>query len=112
MLQTMDMIAIRAILDADPVWSAYGLADLQPAFRDYCRWYPVQTDSGDGLALIFTALDPPVLLTVGQSEAVAAALRQADLPPTMILTRSALCSGWRCRWGSAIDRFLLPIENA
>jgi GNAT superfamily N-acetyltransferase len=86
MSQTIETNVIRAILNSDPVWSAYGLADLQPEFMRYCRWYPGQSEDGDGLALIFTALNPPVLLTVGADKAVVAALRRADLPPTVYIS--------------------------
>lgn len=80
------MTTIRHILQTDPIWCAYALADLQPAFQPYCQWHPVQTEDGEGLALIFTALDPPILLTVGAVAAVAQALAQATLPPAVFIS--------------------------
>ncbi|MFZ1752818.1 MAG: GNAT family N-acetyltransferase [Caldilineaceae bacterium] len=82
----VDTDAIRKILLADPVWSAYALADLREDLLPYCRW----AVAGDGLALIFTGLEPPILLTVGSPKDVAAALAgasaQAALPEEVYLS--------------------------
>lgn len=66
---------IRAILLADPIWSAYALADLQPAYEPHCRWGTITTRGLDqrertGLALLFDGLKPPILLTVGEPDLV------------------------------------------
>jgi len=79
---SVDANAIREILLTDPVWSAYALADLRADLMPMCRW----TVAGDGLALIFTGLEPPILLTVGSVGAVAAALAQAELPEEVYLS--------------------------
>lgn len=73
---------LREILRVDPVWSAYALADLRADLLPMCRW----TVTGDGLALVFTGLEPPILLTVGSPEDVADALAQAELPEEVYLS--------------------------
>lgn len=73
---------LRPILMHDPVWSAYALADLRADLLPMCRW----TVAGDGLLLIFTGLEPPILLTVGPAADVAAALAEADLPEEVYLS--------------------------
>jgi hypothetical protein len=73
---------LREILRVDPVWSAYALADLRADLLPMCRW----TVAGDGLALIFTGLEPPILLTVGSPGDVAEALAGAELPEEVYLS--------------------------
>jgi ribosomal protein S18 acetylase RimI-like enzyme len=81
-----DFTTIRRILMTDPTWSAYALADLQPAFAPYTHWYLGQSAKGDGLALVFTALMPPILVTVGPAPAISAALAQAQLPAQVFIS--------------------------
>lgn len=78
--------AIRNILRTDPIWSAYALMDLQPDFAPHCRWFTARASGGEGLALLYTGLEPPVLLTVGDAGAVDEALAQIDLPPRVYLS--------------------------
>jgi GNAT superfamily N-acetyltransferase len=73
---------LRRLLNQDRLWAAYALADLQPAFIDYCQWGVSQA----GVALLFTALEPPPIFTMGPVEAVAAALAQLTLPEQIYLT--------------------------
>ena len=77
---------VLRVLMADPTWAAYALADLQPAFAPYCRWLTAQAGEGEGVALHFTLLEPPVLLTAGAPDAVAAALADAELPPEVYVS--------------------------
>lgn len=79
---TIETTRIREILTVDPVWSAYALADLRADLMPMCRW----SVAGDGLALIFTGLEPPILLTVGTPGDVADALAQAELPEEAYLS--------------------------
>ncbi len=83
---TPELAGIRAVLMADPLWAAYGLADLQPRFAPYCRWYLADSPAGPGLVLLFSGLTPPVLLTVGTVDGVEAALAQAPLPATIYMS--------------------------
>jgi ribosomal protein S18 acetylase RimI-like enzyme len=79
---------IRSILMTDPIWAAYALADLQPAFELYCRW--LAAESSEGLVLLFSGLEPTVLMSVGTPEAVGSALTQAskagELPERVYLS--------------------------
>ena len=77
---------IRAILRRDPVWAAYALADLQPAFDPYCRWQVADSPEGPGLTLLYTGLSIPTLVTVGAPAAVAQALTATPLPDRAYLT--------------------------
>jgi len=77
-----EITRIRELLLTDPVWSAYALADLRDDLLPLCQW----TVAGDGLALIFTGLEPPILLTMGKPEDVTDALAQAVLPDEVYLS--------------------------
>ncbi|MCY4410291.1 MAG: GNAT family N-acetyltransferase [Caldilineaceae bacterium] len=77
-------MAVKGILAQDPVWAAYAIADLRPDLAPFCRW-TVAPDAS-GLALLFTGLEPPILLTAGSSEGVAAALNDAALPEEIFLS--------------------------
>ncbi len=77
---------IRRILSADPIWCAYALADLQPAFKPYCRWHVSEYDDEAAVALIFTGLEIPTLFTVGSVAHMVEAVAQIDLPKTVYLT--------------------------
>ena len=68
---------VRSILLTDPVWSAYALADLQPAFEPLCHWTPAESPQGPGLILLFTGLKPTVLMSIGPASAVAVALERS-----------------------------------
>ncbi len=76
--------AVTDILAQDPVWAAYAIADLRPDLAPFCRW-TIAPDAS-GLALLFTGLEPPILLTAGSSEGVAAALNDAALPEEIFLS--------------------------
>ena len=76
--------AIRSILNSDPVWAAYGLADLQADFAPYCQW--TVADDERGLALIFTGLSIPTLFTFGPAASVANAIASIDLPEKVYIT--------------------------
>jgi ribosomal protein S18 acetylase RimI-like enzyme len=69
---------IRMILDADRIWAAYALADLQPAFEPYCRWWVADAAGGSGLVLFYSGLEPTVLMSVGEPTAIATALQEAN----------------------------------
>ena len=75
---------IRTLLEQDPVWGAYALADLQPHMAHYCTWYVAE--DARGLALIYSGLSIPTLFTFGRVESVAAAVRQIELPPRVYIT--------------------------
>ena len=82
----VDMVQVRRMLSADPIWAAYPLADLQPEYSADCRWMTGATSAGDAIALVYRGFDPPVLFTMGQPQALAAVLAQADLPEAIYVT--------------------------
>ena len=76
--------AVRDIMSQDPVWAAYAIADLRPDLAHYCRW--MVAPDASGLALLFTGLEPPILLSAGTPDGVAAALNDAELPDEVFLS--------------------------
>lgn len=68
---------IRKILNIDPIWSAYALADLSPQHAIFCRWH----HSAEGVVLAYSGLTPPVLFACGPKEDVIALITQ--VPPGM-----------------------------
>lgn len=79
---TTDKTGLSAFLQRDPIWAAYAIGDLEPAHFAWCRWHVAEDAAGRlaGLALLYRRLDPPILLTVGETAAVAAILEQMALP--------------------------------
>lgn len=80
------MDAIRALLTQDPVWAAYALADLQPAFAPYCRWLMAENGDGPGVVLLYAGLTPEVLFSSGAAGGVQMALAQVELPAQVYIT--------------------------
>lgn len=78
---TTDKQKIHAFLQRDPVYAAYAIGDLEEAMFADTAWYLVEADgAARGLALLYSGLEPPILLTMGEPEAVAAALAAMPLP--------------------------------
>lgn len=72
---------IHKILAADSAWAAYALADLAPSYDEHCQWTVIDSSpAAAGVVLLFTLLQPPILVTVGAPDAVQTALAQANLP--------------------------------
>lgn len=69
---------VRPLLELDRAWSAYALADLDPAYVEDCAWY---ARSGCA-ALLYHGLEPPVLFMTGDPAAVPDLL--PELPPGRI----------------------------
>lgn len=85
-VDTVDMGRVREILRRDPAWAAYAIADLQPAFAPHCRWFVSAAGQEEAVVLLFTALSPPILLTVGTPGAVALLLESAVLPDRVFIS--------------------------
>jgi RimJ/RimL family protein N-acetyltransferase len=71
----VDREEIQAALLADPPWSAYALADLDPAFQEFCTWRV----RGGAAVLEYGGLEPPVLFAIGAVDQVETLL--ANVPP-------------------------------
>jgi GNAT superfamily N-acetyltransferase len=74
---------VQRVLEADPIWAAYAIADLQPEMAPNCRWLAATSADGDALALIYRGLEPPILLTAGEPALLAQLLAQEPLPPAV-----------------------------
>lgn len=81
-----DSHQIRTILQQDPIWSVYALADLQPPFAQWSRWYVGEGENGSGVVLLYSGLEPPILMSVGQVDAVERALAQTHLPDEVFIS--------------------------
>ncbi len=81
-----DTEGIASLLAVDPVWSAYALADLQPAMAPYCRWLVHTNGTANAVALVFDGLETPALFTEGDPAALETMLAGADLPARVYLT--------------------------
>ena len=65
---------VERILFADPIWAAYAIADLQPAFAPDCIWSLQTSAAGSSATLLYHGLATPVLFTLGEPTLVAATL--------------------------------------
>lgn len=78
---TTDKQKIHAFLQRDPVYAAYAIGDLEDAMFADTAWYLVGADgAARGLALLYSGLEPPILLTMGEPDAVATGLAAMPLP--------------------------------
>lgn len=77
---------IRRILNQDRIWSAYAIMDLQPAFQPLCHWAVAEDGAGEAVALLFTGLTPPILLTVGEVATLRQAIAQLPLPQKIYIS--------------------------
>ena len=83
---TTDKLKIHAFLQRDPVYAAYAIGDLEDAMFGDTAWYLVEADgAARGLVLLYSGLEPPILLTMGEVDAVAAALATMPLPERMYM---------------------------
>jgi ribosomal protein S18 acetylase RimI-like enzyme len=104
---TTDKHSLHAFLRRDPIWAAYAIGDLEPLHFAWCTWHVAEDAAGQlaGLVLLYRRLDPPVLLTVGETAAIAAVLLQMALPERVYV--SALqdhLALLRARYDFSVDR--------
>jgi len=81
-----DVKQVQQILQRDPIWSVYAIADLQPVFAPYCHWSVVSGEQGEAVILLFMALQPPILFATGDEQAVVTALAASPLPERVYVT--------------------------
>lgn len=82
-----DRREIRALLSQDAIATAYQLGDLDEPYFGLSHWYAAGADDHlDAVALLYTGLSMPVLLTYGDPTSMASILDryQHDLPGRMI----------------------------
>ncbi len=83
--QTSDASAIRAFLLRDADYAAYALGDLEPPYAQHATWFAAQRGgSVEGLALVYGALEPPVLFLMGSRSALDALFDSSLLPRRML----------------------------
>jgi GNAT superfamily N-acetyltransferase len=71
-----DKTAIARVLDADPHWALYALADLDDGLFQRCEWWT----SGQGLALVFHGLDIRPIFLMGEDEELRTLLAALPVP--------------------------------
>ncbi len=72
---------IQAFLRRDPVYAAYAIGDLEPEHFPFCTWYLAKNSKQPcALALLYRRLEPPVLLTMGDTNGIAAIFDEVALP--------------------------------
>ncbi len=81
-----DPARIRALLESDRPWSAYALADLEPGFREHCRWL-AREDSPPALVMLYRRVDPPVIFALGTVERLAPLIREIEEPALFLHVR-------------------------
>lgn len=82
-----DDVRLRTYLRARPVERAYMLGDLDPARAEHCQWWAIPGDAPgllDAVALLYTGLRVPAVLTSGRTNDVHALIHaiQGQLPRT------------------------------
>jgi ribosomal protein S18 acetylase RimI-like enzyme len=79
--ETRDKSLIRTYLEQDRPFTAYALGDLAPPLFAHCRWFAASRGQvPEALALLFTGLETPSLLSFGYPDGLAAILAQISLP--------------------------------
>lgn len=64
MIRAEALELVQCILESDRAWSAYALADLDPAESNHCQWFTAD----DAVVLLYRGLRPPVLFAHGRAE--------------------------------------------
>lgn len=76
-----DEARIRGFLLTDPDYAAYALGDLEPPYAHHAAWFGAgQNGHVEALALIYDAVEPPVLFLMGATPALDALLAGAPFP--------------------------------
>src|SRR5690606_28921959 len=76
-----DEARIRAFLLADFDYAAYALGDLEPPYADHAAWYgAAQNGAVEALALVYDAVEPPVLFLMGDPPALDVLLAKTLIP--------------------------------
>ncbi|MEZ4767615.1 MAG: GNAT family N-acetyltransferase [Caldilineales bacterium] len=96
---TTDKREIYAFLQRDPVYAAYAIGDLEPEMFADCTWFLAgRGASASALALVYRGLEPTVLLTMGDPDAVADVLSAIRLPDQAYMVA-------QCRHRRVFERF-------
>jgi ribosomal protein S18 acetylase RimI-like enzyme len=83
----IDTDFIRELLSADESYTAYALGDLEEPYANHANWYTASANERvDGLALVYTGLDPTVLFLFGDLPALEALVLSEAAPQQIYLT--------------------------
>jgi ribosomal protein S18 acetylase RimI-like enzyme len=97
---------IRSLLEKDRAWSLYALGDLQPGYFEHCRWFA----ASGSVALIYRAVDPPVLFAHGSLDALLPEI-VPELPECYLHVRpealAAIARQFRISWQRDMWRMVL-----
>ncbi len=97
---------IRSLLETDRGWSLYALGDLEPGYFEHCDWFA----ASGSLALIFRAVDPPVLFALGDLGALLPGIAP-DLPACYLHVQpkavAAIARHFRISWQRDMWRMIL-----
>jgi len=80
-----DKTRLFAILNRERLYAAYAIGDLEPHLFHACRWYVARAPGSDdalALGLLFSGLNLPIIITLGDVAGVAAILEQGLRPAT------------------------------
>lgn len=73
--EIVDDVQVREFLLTDPDFSAYILGDLEPPYRQHTRFFVASTTGKiEGIAVIYSGIDPPLLFLMGSQQALSALL--------------------------------------
>ncbi|NDJ52552.1 MAG: GNAT family N-acetyltransferase [Chloroflexi bacterium] len=76
---------LRVFLSTDTDYAAYALGDLEPPYDQHAQWVAAsQKGAVEGLALLYTALDPPLLFLMGDVPALSAILMHGVGPDRIV----------------------------
>ena len=81
-----DPARIRALLESDRPWAAYALADLEPGFREHCRWL-AREDAPPALVLLYRRADPPVIFALGTARRLTPLIEEIGEPALILHVR-------------------------
>ncbi len=82
-----DKSQILAYLEADRVYAAYAIGDLEPGLHEQCSWLGAERDGVlQSLALCYHGMTPPALFLMGTADGLRIALGQQFCPHRVYFT--------------------------
>jgi len=107
-----DLVRVERILSSDRAWSGYALADLDPGFREHCRWHAFP-DRDDALLLVFAPFRPAILFALGDAETLRPLIAEVPAGAYSLSVPNEVADlleefGFRTRWRKRMNRMHLP----
>jgi ribosomal protein S18 acetylase RimI-like enzyme len=83
---------IRSVLEADRLYAAYFIGDLEPGMFEDCAWWGAEKDGQiEALAPLYRGLAPPALFLMGDVDGLRVLLEGDRLPDRVYLTCRPPC---------------------